>query len=223
MISLLIIIAIFSGILVVGMIASTPGELQQIAHMNCFHRDGRRSPRRTSRELASLCNLVGSYLLVGICFALPIVFTVTMIDSHVVPIPFVHEIMGEFDWDQQVMRENVKSKAGSHRQDLMAQGMSDEEARDFQRSLFENWPLFVIFGVAGIAIEWVLLMPLYVGAVRTYRTEVLGRWMRINWGVRATDSTFNLRLIEKVALQTRSRGSAGSSGPIPRSLNVRQC
>ena len=202
--SLMALLLFLITIFVVGMMLTIPRRLLKIAGANCSDTEGRFSLRQASNEGRAIIGLGASFVLATAFVAIPLLVGLIGFDAHVMPVSMAQDVIGQLNTDPNVTRRNLDRKGldHQHRNFFRRRGHSESTARDLQRGLFLAWPIAIpmLIGLTYFGFQFV--GGIYISALRSYRRNLLTRWVMIHWGVPKLDTSYSLEVVESIALYT---------------------
>ena len=156
-------------LLVVSILLHTlPERIRCLVELNAMRLDGSRSPRRASREAKDVRNFVANVLFGSVPLLVLTNGFIGFVHSFIIPVPLAAEAVSLIDprpaqWAQRLEDRMVGESYARWRTEG---GGTDEAARDWQRLLWNFWPLVVFAGVALAIVGFRVFARVYVTSLR---------------------------------------------------------
>jgi hypothetical protein len=143
---------------------------------NCVRMNGDLSTRRTKGELGRLLQLITLICVIPVGYIVINVAAIWVVHNYVVPLPFVMKLatvfhMGEESWEANIVEEfgSVQKMAGEYEEWTSRQGISQETSKVMQKMLWHGWPQYVLIGLVGGILFYLVMVKLCLKIVRHYR------------------------------------------------------
>lgn len=154
---------------------SIPRECRRTVRQNFRRIDGSWSPRRFRREAAAVREYVLSVIAPLLLVFLSVFAVTSYISHYVIPFDLVVDGFRAFDWDPGQWKDNLSEVRHQHTAFAESQGMTAEQTRNLQWSLWTDLPVMIVTGLLLIGISFYVVFRTAGAAVATWAAGIRQR------------------------------------------------
>lgn len=171
---------VLMGLAIAFVALTFPYRMMSLTVANCRRSDGRRSSRRTKREVRKLISLIGDLLLFPVLSTTFVMAIVLAVHTFVIPIPLVVDVMGMFSPDSAVWEERTETGELGDVGRIYGkwsdeQGYSSDRAYNVRKFLKRNWFILLLLAIVVVVIAYVFITGYYVSCLKSYHEGLLKR------------------------------------------------
>ncbi|MCR9199529.1 MAG: hypothetical protein NXI04_12855 [Planctomycetaceae bacterium] len=150
-------------------VATIPFSCWEMMQQNSYRLDGSFSQRRSNREYRSLAAHAGNLLTPALLIGLIAFVSTTYFFERVMPFPVFLESLTVWDSDPETQDRNLEQLGRSHSEAMTERGISAENIRIIQQSLWRDWPNVLL----AIVVFFVVAFVVFVGMASRSAAELV--------------------------------------------------
>lgn len=154
---------------------SIPRECRRTLRQNFRRIDGSWSPRRFRREVVATKEYILSVFAPLLLIFLTVFATTTYVSHYVIPLDLVVDGFEAFDWNPGQWKDNLSEVRQKHSVFAEAQGMTTEQTRNLQWSLWTDLPVMIITALLLIGVCCYVVFRTAGAAVSTWAAGIRKR------------------------------------------------